>query len=334
MNFAFDTRKLDLTVRTFVALLAAASATQALAQSAPNWPAKPIRWVSPFAAGGSNDIFSRALAARLTEVYGQPVIVENRVGAGGTIGAEVVARSVPDGYTVILGSSPTHAIAPSVYPTLSYDPIRDFVAISMIATVPNVLAVHPSVPAKSVKELIAVARRQPGKLNFASAGNGTTQHLAGELFKVMAGVDMVHVPYKGSVPAIADLIGGQVDLTFDNMPTVLPMVNAGKLRALAVATSRRSATMPELPTISEAGLPGFDASPWFGVFAAAGTPGPIVTRWHAEIVKALAAPEVRDRMKSLGAELVGNSPEAFAAQLRAEIPKWADLVRRAGVKLQ
>ena len=297
------------------------------------YPAKPIRWISPWPAGGANDIFSRAIGQKVSESVGQQVLVDNRPGAAGTIGSDVAAKAPPDGYTLVMGSSPTHAIAPALYPTLPYDPVRDFSAVTLVGSVPNVLVLHPTVPAKTVKELIAVAKARPGKLNFASTGNGTSQHLSAELFKFMAGVDMVHIPYKGTAPALTELVAGQVDLAFENMPALIPHIQAGPQRALAVTTAKRSAIMPELPTIAEAALPGYDASVWFGVFVPAGTPRPVIDRLHAEILKALQTPDLKSRMVSMGTEVSGLGPDDFGAYVRKEIPKWANLVKAAGVKI-
>ena len=302
------------------------------AAPAQDYPARPMRWVSPWPPGGANDIFSRIIAQRLSETLGQPVVVENRPGAAGAIGTEAVAKSPADGYTLTLGSSPTHAIAPSLNPALPYDPLRDFDAVTLVAVVPNVLVVNPALPVTSVRELVALAKSRPGTLNFASAGNGTSQHLSGELFKVMAGVDMVHVPYKGTAPALAELLAGQVQLTFDNIPALLPHIQSGKLRALAVTPATRSAALPNLPTVAEAGVAGYDASVWFGVFVPAGTPRPLVLRLHGEIARALAAPEIKSRMAALGAEVSGIGPDAFRDFWRKEIPKWAEVVKAAGIK--
>ena len=303
------------------------------ASKSQSFPAKSIRWISPWPAGGANDIFSRAIGQKIAESLGQQVLVDNRPGAAGTIGSDLAAKAPADGYTVVMGSSPTHAIAPALYPALPYDPVRDFAAVTLVGSVPNVLVLHPSVPARNVKELIAVAKARPGKLNFASTGNGTSQHLSAELFKFMAGVDMVHIPYKGTAPALTELVAGQVDLAFENMPALIPHIQAGRLRALAVTTSKRSAIMPELPTIAEAGLPGYDASVWFGVFVPAGTPRPVIDRLHAEILKALQTPDLKSRMVSMGTEVSGMGPDDFSAYVRKEIPKWANLVKAAGVKI-
>jgi tripartite-type tricarboxylate transporter receptor subunit TctC len=301
---------------------------------AQTWPAKPIRWISPWPAGGANDVFSRALAQKLTESLGQPVVVDNKAGAAGTIGSDIAAKAPGDGYTIVMGSSPTHAIAPSVYSALPYDPVRDFVPVTLVAVVPNVLVVHPSLPVKSVAELIAYAKANPGKINFASTGNGTSQHLSAELFRTLTGVDIVHIPYKGSAPALTELLAGTVQIAFENLPTMLPHIQAGKLRALAVTPAKRSAIMPDLPTIAEAGVPGYEASVWFGVLAPAKTPRAVVDRLHEEIMKALETPDLKMRMAALGAEVVGLGPDQFAAYLNNEIPKWAKVVKAAGVPLQ
>ena len=313
-----------------VSVVLAAMPPLATAQA---YPAKPIRWISPWPAGGANDIFSRAIGQRIGESLGQQVLVDNRPGAAGTIGSDIAAKAPADGYTLVMRSSPTHAIAPALYPALPYDPLRDFSAVTLVGSVPNVLVLHPSVPAKTVKEFIAVAKARPGKLNFASTGNGTSQHLSAELFKFMAGLDMVHIPYKGTAPALTELVAGQVDLAFENMPALIPHIQAGRLRALAVTTTKRSAVMPELPTIAEAALPGYDASVWFGVFAPAGTPRPVVDRLHGEILKALQTQDLKSRMIAMGTEVSGMGPDDFSAYVRKEIPKWANLVKAAGVKV-
>ena len=313
-----------------VSVVLAAMPPLATAQA---YPAKPIRWISPWPAGGANDIFSRAIGQRIGESLGQQVLVDNRPGAAGTIGSDIAAKAPADGYTLVMGSSPTHAIAPALYPALPYDPLRDFSAVTLVGSVPNVLVLHPSVPAKTVKEFIAVAKARPGKLNFASTGNGTSQHLSAELFKFMAGLDMVHIPYKGTAPALTELVAGQVDLAFENMPALIPHIQAGRLRALAVTTTKRSAVMPELPTIAEAALPGYDASVWFGVFAPAGTPRPVIDRLHGEILKALQKQDLKSRMIAMGTDVSGMGPDDFSAYVRKEIPKWANLVKAAGVKV-
>jgi tripartite-type tricarboxylate transporter receptor subunit TctC len=297
------------------------------------YPAKPIRFVVPYPAGGPLDTVARLLGAKVGESVGQPVVVDNKPGAGGNIGADIVAKSPADGYTILMGAVATHAINPTLYKSIPYDPVKDFAPITQVASTPNVLVVNPGVPAKDVKEFIAHAKANPGKLSFGSGSIGSAGHLAGELFKATAGVDMVHVPYKGAAPAMQDLVGGQVQLMFDNLASSLGQVKAGKVRALAVTTARRTPLAPELPTIAESGLPGFDISTWFGIFAPAGTPRPALERLHAEFVKALSAPDVREKMTNLGAEPVGNSPAEFAAYIRSEAEKYGRVIRASGAKV-
>jgi tripartite-type tricarboxylate transporter receptor subunit TctC len=301
---------------------------------AQDYPSKPIRLVVPFAAGGATDVLARLVGERLTASLGQQVVVDNRPGAGGNIGSDLVARAEPDGYTILMGAVGTHAINPSLYPKMPYDPVKDFAPVTLVASVPNVLVVNPEVPANSVQELIDLAKANPGELNFASSGNGTSIHLSGELFKAMTGTDIVHVPYKGSGPAVTDLLGGQVQMMFDNMPSSLPHVKAGKLRALGVTSAKRSPALPEVPTIAEAGVPSYDATSWFGILAPAGTSEPVVTRLQGAIVQALGEPEMRQRMADLGAEPVGDTPAEFGQFIAAEIAKWAKVVNDAGVKLE
>ena len=324
-----------LLLRAITACCAALSLSIAFFASAqaPAYPTKPIRLVVPFPAGGTTDILARAVAQRLTEAWGQPVVVDNRPGAGGNIGSELVAKSTPDGYTLEMGTVGTHAINPSLYAKMPYDHVKDFAPVILVAGVPNVLVVNPAVPAQSVAELIAYAKANPGRLNFASSGSGTSIHLSGELFKVMAGVDMMHVPYKGSSPALADLLGGQVQLMFDNLPSSLAQIKAGKLRALAVTSATRAAALPDVPTIAESGLPGFEASSWFGVLAPAGTPPAIVAKLNAEIDKWLATPEAKEKMLGQGANAAGGTPEDFARHIQIETAKWAKVVKASGAKV-
>ena len=320
-------------LRLFLPVLFLSSATlpadDALAQV---FPEHPIRLISPWPPGGSNDTFSRLIATRLHKTLGQSVIVENRPGATGTLGVGQVARAPADGYTIVMGSSPTHATAAAIYPSLPYDPIRDFVPVTMVGTVSNVLVVHPSVPATTVKELIALAREKPGQLTFSSSGNGSSQHLSGEMFKVMTGVDMLHVPYKGAAPAIADILAGHVKLGFHNMPDIVPHLKTGALRAIAVTAARRAAALPEVPTIDQSGVPGYAAEVWFGVFAPAGTPRPVVERLHAAISEALTDSEIKGKLEALGNEASGLGPDAFAGYVKSEVARWADIVKKAGVK--
>ena len=299
----------------------------ALAQA---YPSKPIRFVVPYPAGGPLDTVARLLAQRVSEGVGQPVVVDNKPGAGGNIGADIVAKSPADGYTILMGAVATHAINPTLYASIPYDAMRDFAPITQVASTPNVLVVNSSIPATSVREFIAHAKANPGKLNFGSGSTGSAGHLAGELFKAMAGVEMTHVPYKGAAPAMTDLIGGNIQLMFDNLASSLAQVRAGKIRALAVTTARRSPLAPELPTVAESGLPGFDISTWFGVFAPAGTPREALERLHAQFTRALAAPDVREKMLNLGAEPVGSKPEEFAAYIRAEAEKYARVIKASG----
>jgi tripartite-type tricarboxylate transporter receptor subunit TctC len=318
--------------RLSLGVLLAAMAAIAFAQ-APAYPTKPIRLVVPFPAGGTTDILARAAAQKLTEAWGQPVVVDNRPGAGGNIGSELVAKAAPDGYTLEMGTVGTHAINASLYAKMPYDHVKDFFPVILVAGVPNVLVVHPSVPVNSVAELIAYAKANPGKLNFASSGNGTSIHLSAELFKVMSGVQMAHVPYKGSAPAVQDLLGGQVQLMFDNLPSALPHIKGGKLRALAVTSAQRAPVLPDVPTIAEAGLPGFEASSWFGVLAPAGTPPAIVAKLNAEIAKWLASPEAKEKLQAQGANVAGGPPEEFAKHIAAETAKWAKVVKESGAKI-
>ena len=313
-----------------IGLAAFAFCTASFAQT---WPAKPIKWIVPFAPGGTTDILARTIGEKLTVALGQPVIIENKPGAGGGVGADFTAKAPPDGYTIMGGTISTHAINASLYKTLPYDPVKDFVPITMIARVPNMLVVNPEIPAKNVAELIALLKANPGKYSFASSGNGTSQHLSGELFKSMAGVDMQHIPYKGSPPALQDVVAGQVAMTFDNITTAWPLAKGGKLRALAVTTAKRSAIAPDIPTLSESGLAGYEVGSWQGVFAPAGTPAPIIARLNTEIVKIINMPEVKEKLIALGAEPVGNSSDEFGATVKTEVVKWAEVVKKSGAKV-
>ena len=304
-----------------------------LSASAQNYPSKPIKIIVPFPVGGIADIYSRLIGNRWTELWGQPVVIENRTGAGGNIGADMVAKAVPDGYTIGIGSIGTHAVNVSLFSKMPFDPVRDFAPISLLLEAEGLLVLHPSVPAQSVAELVALARSKPGGLTYASAGAGTASHLAGELFKSMAKVDLLHVPYKGNVPAITDLLAGQTSLIFATMPTVLPHAKAGKLRALATIGATRSKAAPDLPTVAET-LPGFDVTNWVGFFAPAGTPPDIVRRLNAETDKFMRSREIETRLTNEGARFIPMTPEQFGDFVKAEIAKWAPVVKASGAKAE
>ena len=310
--------------------VAVAAAPLAVAQS---WPTKAIRIVAPSTPGDAPDVIARLIAEKLSPVLGQQVVVENKPGAGGVVGSEAVARAAPDGYMLIMGNAGSHGINAAVYSKLPYDIQRDFAPVSLVAIAPNIVVINPAVPATSLVEFIAYAKSQPGKLSYASGGNGSSAHMSMELFKSMAGVDIQHVPYKGSTPALTDLIGGQVAIFIGNMPPAVPHVKAGKLRALAVTTKARSALMPELPTMTEAGLPGYETVAWFGVLAPAGTPPDIVNRLSMEIGKIVRSPEMRDRLVAMGAEPVGGTPEEFKTVIDRDIAKWKALAQKVGIKI-
>jgi tripartite-type tricarboxylate transporter receptor subunit TctC len=320
--------------RHFLSLLVLGLALAlALDAAAQTYPTKPIRLIVPFPPGGSADILARAIGQKAGEGLGQSLVIENRPGAGTAIGAEALAKSPPDGYAIMIGTVSSHAINPAVNPKLPFDPVKDFTPVSLVASIPFAMVVHPSVPAKTVQEFIALARAKPGTLNYSSAGNGTSNHLAGELLKSMARIDIVHIPYKGSAPALNDLIAGQVLLMFDLVLTAAPHVKSGAVRGLAVTGAQRSAVLPELPTVAESGLPYYEVSAWFGIFAPAGVPRPVVERLNAEFVKALRDPDLRQRLASQGAEPLTSTPAEFSAYLRSEIDKWAQVVRAAGMKV-
>jgi len=299
------------------------------------FPTKPVRIIATFDPGGASDILSRLLAPKLAERLGQSVLVENRPGAGGNIGTDYVAKSPPDGHTLVMGYIGTHAVNPTLYPKIPFDAVKDFAPVAFVASIPSALVVHPSIAAKSVSELIALAKARPGQLNYGSGGAGTAPHLAAELFKSIAGVDMVHVPYKGSGPAVADLLGGQISLMFNTMIQTIPHVQSGKLRALAVTGAKRSNAMPELPTLAESGLPGYAMVGWFGVLAPAGTPRDVVNRLNVEIMAILNLPDVKDRLAKLGSEPTDiATPEQFGDYIRSEIAKWEKVIKSSGMRIE
>ena len=318
-------------------LLATAALSSGLAttaaQAQPAFPSRPLSIIVPFAAGGATDILARIVGQALATEIGQSVIIENRPGAGGNIGGQLAAKANPDGHTLFMGAVGTHAINPSLYKKMPYDPIKDLAPLTRVANVPNLLVANPQQPFKTVQELIAYAKAHPGKVNFGSSGNGTSIHLSGEMFSHMAKVDIVHVPYKGSAPAMNDLLGNQIAIMFDNMPSALQYVRAGKLNALGVTSAKRSPELPNVPTIAEAGVPGYEASSWFGLFVPAATPAAVQARLHAALVKVLAQPDVKKRMADQGAEVVSEKPEQFAAFIQAESRKWGQVVRASGATL-
>lgn len=315
------------------AALVVVLALTAVGASAQTYPTKPIRLVVPFPAGGTTDILAREVGQRLSVSLGQPVVIDNRPGAAGNIGSDLVAKSAADGYTLLMCTVSTHAINPNLYAKLPYDHVKDFAPVILVAGVPNVLEVTPTLPVNSVADLIKLAKENPGQINFASSGSGTSIHLSGELFKTMAGVDMTHVPYKGSAPALTDLIAGHVQVMFDNLPSSLPQIKAGKLRAIAVTSGQRAPALPSVPTIAESGLPGFEASSWFGIVAPAGTPPTVIARLNADVNQWLQSPEAKEKLLAQGAVAAGGSPEQFAAHIRAETEKWARVVKDSGAKV-
>ena len=312
--------------------LPAVFAQTAFAQTA--WPAKPIRYIVPFAPGGTTDILARVVGEKLAIALGQPIVIENKPGQGGSAGAAELARAAPDGYTIGGGTISSHAINATLYDKLSYDPVTSFAPITLYATLPNMLVLHPSVPATNVREFIALLKANPEKYSFGSAGNGTSQHISGELFKTMAGVRMQHIPYRGSGPMVTELLGGTLPAAFDNITTVVPHIKAGKLRALAVTTAQRSSAAPDVPTLSESGLTGFDISSWQGVFAPAGTPAAIVERLYAEIARILKQPDVIKRFNELGLDLSGMPSAEFAALVKNDVVRLGKIVRDSGARAE
>jgi tripartite-type tricarboxylate transporter receptor subunit TctC len=295
---------------------------------------RPVTLIVPFPAGGSTDLVARAVATKIGDILGQPLVIVNLEGSGGNVAAATAARAEPDGYTLLMGTAATHAINPALYRSMPYDPVADFAPISLLVAVPNVLVVHPDFPAGDVAQLIALLKANPGKYSYASAGVGTPGHLSGELFKSMAGVDMVHVPYKGGGPALVDVMEGYVPMMFDNLPSSTEPIRASKLRSLAVTTAQRAASMPDLPTVAESGLPGFETYSWNALFAPTGTPSAVIARLNEAAVAALADPELKAKLEGLGATVVGSTPEQLAAHVRAELAKWAPVVAASGAQIE
>ncbi len=317
--------------RTAVLALVALVASPLPASAQPQtYPAKPIRLIVPFPAGGSADIMARAVSQKMSETWRQPVVVDNRAGASGNIGADMVARSAGDGYTLLLCTVGTHAIHQTLYKKLPFDPINDFTPVAYIAGVPNVAVVHPAVPVRNVQELIAFIRARPGQVNFGSSGTGTSVHMSGELLKVIEGLDMTHVPYRGNPQAVTDLLSGQLTLMITNMPSVVPFIQSGRLRALAVTTRERSSALPDVPTMQEAGVAGYESSAWFGLLGPAGVPREIVSKLNAEVVRILKLPDVRQNLAGQGAEPLFLTPDEFGAFIKAETAKWAKVVKASG----
>ena len=304
------------------------------AANAQQYPNKPIRIIVAYTPAGATDILARAVGQKMSETFGQPVVIENRPGANGNIGTDVAAKATPDGHTILMVTAGTHGINPSLYRKLPWDAVKDFAPVSLVAMVPNIFVVNNSVPAKSIKEFIAYLKANPNKFNYGSPGNGSTAHLSMELFKTMTGSNMQHIPYKGSAGVLTDVMGGQILATMDNMPPYLPQVKAGKIRALAVSTPKRSPAVPDVPTVAEAGVAGYSSGAWFGLVAPAGTPKPIVEKLASETQRILKLPDVNERLSALGAEPVGDSPAQFAAHITSEIAKWAKVIKDANVELQ
>ena len=318
--------------RVAVVLLALA-ALLPLYAAAQSFPVKPIRIIVPYPPGGALDLTARAIAQELMKQFDQPMVVENRAGAGGNVGSAEVARAAPDGYTLLAITSAIHAINPVLYGKMSFDPNKDFAAVAALVLLNNVLVVHPSVPAKAVQELIALLKSQPGKMTFASSGSGTTVHLSGELFKSMAGVDMLHVPYKGSAPAVGDLIAGHVNIMFENIPAAASLIRSGKLRAIGVTGTKRSPLFPDVPTIAESGLPGYESSVMYGLVAPAGTPRDVIDRLNAAAVKGANNKEFRERLETLGYDIISGSPEDMTELLKAESARWAPVIKASGARV-
>jgi tripartite-type tricarboxylate transporter receptor subunit TctC len=326
-------KKAVLTLLAAMSAIAASATGHAQQAQTTSWPSRPLRWIVPFPPGGAMDAIARTLGDKASRSLGQAFVIENRPGAGGNIGADFVAKQPADGYTLMITSIGMATNKP-LYGKLGYDPVKDFAPVSLLAVVPNVLVTNSTVPSiKTVSDLIAAAKKEPGKLSYASAGNGTSIHLAGEMFTSLAKVDVLHVPYKGSGPAVSDLLGGQVNFMFDSITSAKPHIESGKLRALGVTTAKRSSALPDVPTIAEAGLPGYEVAPWFAVFMPAGTPKPIIDKLHAVLTEAMRQPDVRVRFQNIGAEPIGSTPEELAAHLARESIRWSKLIGERGIKL-
>ena len=332
---------MTLVKRSRVRLLGAAAAmalgatitmTPALAADATNWPTQPVKLIVPFAPGGTSDVLAREIAARLQVALKQTVVVDNKAGAGGVLGADSVAKAAPDGYTVLLGTIATHAINPALMPKMPYKADRDFAPVILLGKISNVLLIGPGAQARTVKDIVAAAKAKPGDITFASAGQGTSQHLSGEVFRLMTGADLTHVPYKGSAPAIQDVMGGQVPMSFETVTVALPQIKAGKVKAVAVTSAKRSAQLPDVPTLAESGVPGFDVSSWQALYLPTGTPAAIVAKLNAEVQKIVAQPEVKAKMESLGLEYAPNSPAQFTEFQKAEQARWAKVIKDGNVK--
>ena len=322
-----------LAVAVLACALSASGAANAQQNGNQSYPTKPIRFVIPFPPGGPADIFGRTIGQHLSDRWHQQVVIDNRSGAGGIVGSEIVAKAPPDAYTLLMGFVGTHAINPSLYKSLPYDNVKDYEPVGLIATATIVLVTHPTVQAKSVKELIALAKAKPGDLTFGSPGNGTPQHLAGELFNTMAQVKTTHIPYKGAVPALQDLLGGRIAFIFSSMPPAIPHMKTGKINALAVTSLKRSPATPEIPTVAESGLPGYEVINWYGILAPAGTPKDLVVKLNTEITRIMNLPEVKERLVVLGADIRTSSPQEFATFMRSETAKWAKVVKFSGAKV-
>ena len=326
-----QTSKRNLLRYGALACMALASSA-AMAQAA--YPNKPVKIIVPYPAGGSTDLIARLAAVQLTERLKQPFVVENRAGASGAIGSVAVAQAAPDGYTLVMGTASSHGINSALQKNLPYDAVKDFAPVTVVASTPNIIVVHPSVPAKNLKELLALAKAQPGKLNFGSTSAGGSPHMSAELLKMMAQVDMTHVPYKGAAPMLTDLMGGQVQIGFDNLPSTIGFVRSGKVRALAVTTPQRWPGEPDIPTVAESGVPGYEVAGWFGLLAPAKTPPAVLNTLQTALAQAIKTPEVAKQLRDMGAEPVGNAPEAFAKDIQADVEKWRKVVQTTGVKLE